>query len=203
MEEMKKFKTELVFILDKSGSMCGLESYTVGGFNANLDKHRGENALVTTALFSNEMKVIHDRLDIVSVPHMSLAEFSVGGSTALYDAVGTLIDHVGNVHRYIRSEDVPDNTVFIIMTDGYENASCKFSHEMIRKMIIEKRELGWEFIFLGANIDTESVAHDMGIDDGLAMSFAATSKGVVKCCSDMWDIVDKAKKNKKKVRSVK
>ena len=199
MEEQKKTVTELVFILDKSGSMCGLEADTVGGFNSNLARHRTENeaVLVTTALFSSNMTVIHDRVPISEVKNMSAEDFTVGGSTALYDAIGKQIDHISAVHRYIRREDIPDSTVFIIMTDGYENASRTYSRDTIRKMISEKRENGWEFIFLGANIDTESVARDMGMDERLALSFEATSAGVAECYDSMWCAIDKVKKVKK------
>ena len=204
MKEIKTPITELVFIIDRSGSMSGLEADTVGGFNSNLKKYRDSEGttLVTTALFSNQITVLHDRLDVCDVPEMSLRDYSVGGSTALYDAVGTQIEHIGAVHKYIREEDVPEYTVFVIMTDGYENASHRFTHRKIREMIEEKRENGWEFVFLGANIDTEEVARGLGMNEDLALNFCATPTGVVEVFDDIWCAVDKAsaavKERKKK-----
>lgn len=200
MSEKKLPITELVFILDKSGSMSGLEADTVGGFNSNLKKHRGEEGrtYVTTVLFSTGVTVLHDRQDVSDVSDMTADDFTVGGCTALYDAVGEQIEHISTVHRYIREEDLPDSTVFIIMTDGYENASVRYSHERLRKMISEKREKGWEFIFLGANIDTESVASGLGMNEKLASSFRATSEGVSDCLDDMYCFIDRAKKETKR-----
>ena len=153
---MKKNLTELVFILDRSGSMAGLESDTIGGFNAMIEKQKKEpgNALVSTVLFDHERKVIHDRQDIQQVEPMTDRDYYVGGCTALLDAVGCAIHHIGNVHKYAREEDRPEKTLFVITTDGMENASRQYSYDKLKKLIRRQKEkYGWEFIFLGANID--------------------------------------------------
>ena len=152
--------TELVFILDRSGSMYGLESDTIGGFNAVLEKQKKAEGkvLLSTVLFNQETAILHDRRDIREIPALTAEDYSVSGCTALYDAVGGAIRHIRNVHRYIRPEDVPEHTLFVITTDGLENASSRFSAGEVRKMIEEQKEKGWEFLFLGANIDAESTA---------------------------------------------
>ena len=151
-----KHTTELVFILDRSGSMSGLETDTIGGFNSMIAKQKKEagEALVSTVLFDNESVVIHDRLPLEDVPPMTEKEYFTLGCTALLDAVGGAIHHIGNIHKYARHEDVPEKTMFIITTDGYENASRRYDYETVRRMIERQKEkYGWEFLFLGANID--------------------------------------------------
>lgn len=177
---MKKDCTELVFILDKSGSMGGLESDTIGGFNATIAKQKKEDgeAFVSTVLFSNDSTVIHDRKKLAEVEPLTEKEYSVGGSTALVDAIGGAIHHIGNVHRYIREEDIPEHTVFIITTDGMENASHKYSSDEVKTMIEEKKKTGWEFIFMGANIDAVETAKHFGIEEEHAVNFVADSEGI-------------------------
>ena len=177
---MKKNLTELVFILDRSGSMSGLENDTIGGFNAMIEKQKrgaGE-AYVSTVLFDNHREVIHDRVDIQKVKPMNQEQYYVRGSTALLDAVGKSIRHIANVHKYAREEDRPEKTLFIITTDGMENASREYSYERVRKMIEhEKDKYGWEFIFLGANIDAAKEAARFGIDESRAANYHADSVG--------------------------
>ena len=159
--------TELVFILDRSGSMSGLEKDTIGGFNSMIEKQKREDgqALVSTVLFDNESVVIHDRLPLDRVPPLTEREYYTRGCTALLDAVGGAIHHIGNIHKYARREDVPEKTLFIITTDGYENASRRYDYEKVKKMIQhEKEKYGWEFLFLGANIDAAAEAKRFGID---------------------------------------
>ena len=177
---MKKNLTELVFILDRSGSMAGLEKDTIGGFNAMIAKQKEEpgEAYVSTILFDNHCEVIHDRVDIQKIEPMTDKEYYVRGCTALLDAVGGAIHHIGNVHKYAREEDRPEKTLFVITTDGMENASREYSYEKVRKMIEhEKEKYGWEFIFLGANIDAAQEAARFGIRAGCAANYHADSKG--------------------------
>ena len=140
--------TELVFILDRSGSMSGLEADTIGGFNSMLAQQKKEagEALVSTVLFANDSTVIHDRLPLSEVPPLTEKEYFTCGCTALLDAVGGAIHHIGNIHKYARREDVPEKTMFIITTDGYENASRRYDYERVRRMIERQKEkYGWEF----------------------------------------------------------
>ena len=177
---MKKNLTELVFILDRSGSMAGLEGDTIGGFNAMIEKQKREpgEALVSTVLFDNETEVIHDRVDIQKILPMTRNEYYVRGSTALLDAVGSAIHHIGNVHKYAREEDRPEKTLFVITTDGMENASRKYSYEKLKAMIQRQKEkYGWEFIFLGANIDAAKEAARFGIREECAVNYNADSRG--------------------------
>ena len=177
---MKKNLTELVFILDRSGSMAGLEKDTIGGFNSMIAKQRREpgDAYVSTILFDNHREVIHDRVDIHKIPPMTQEQYYVRGSTALLDAVGSAIHHIGNVHKYAREEDRPEKTLFVITTDGMENASREYTYERVRKMIEhEKEKYGWEFLFLGANIDAAKEAARFGIREDRAANYHADHKG--------------------------
>lgn len=172
--------TELVFILDRSGSMAGLERDTIGGFNSMLKKQREEpgDALVSTVLFDNLPEVIHDRVPIAQVPDLTDKEYYVRGCTGLLDAVGGAIHHIGNVHKYARKEDVPEKTLFIITTDGMENASHRYTYEKVSSMIErQKKRYGWEFLFLGANIDAAAEAGKFGIDASMAANFHCDEAG--------------------------
>ena len=177
---MKKNLTEIVFILDRSGSMSGLENDTIGGFNAMIEKQKGEpgEALVSTVLFDNETQVIHDRLPLEKIRPLTRKEYYVRGSTALLDAVGGAIHHIGNVHKYAREEDRPEKTLFVITTDGMENASRKYTYDRVKMMIRRQQEkYGWEFIFLGANIDAAKEAARFGISQDRAANYHADSVG--------------------------
>lgn len=177
---MKKNLTEIVFILDRSGSMAGLEDDTIGGFNAMIEKQTREQgeALVSTVLFDNDSEVIHDRVNIQKIEPMTHKEYYVRGCTALLDAVGGAIHHIGNVHKYAREEDRPEKTLFVITTDGMENASRKYSYDRLKAMIErQKDKYGWEFLFLGANIDAAKEAARFGIGADHAANYHADSKG--------------------------
>ena len=172
--------TEIVFILDRSGSMSGLESDTIGGFNSMLKKQQAElegNALVSTILFNHETIVLHDRIPIAEVNPLTEKDYEVRGTTALLDAIGSSVKHIKNVHKYAREEDRPEKTLFVITTDGMENASRKFSFDEIKQLVSRQKELGWEFIFLGANIDAIEVAGNIGIDARRAVNYHADSRG--------------------------
>ena len=177
---MKKNLTELVFILDRSGSMAGLEGDTIGGFNAMIEKQRGEpgEAVISTVLFDNETEVIHDRIPLDRVPRLTEKEYYVRGCTALLDALGGAIHHIGNVHKYAREEDRPEKTLFVITTDGMENASRRYTYDKVKAMIERQRETyGWEFLFLGANIDAAREAARFGIRADCAADYHADSIG--------------------------
>ena len=177
---MKKNLTELVFILDRSGSMAGLEQDTIGGFNAMLQKQRVEpgEAVISTVLFDNETEVIHDRVPLDRVLALTEKENYVRGCTALLDAVGGAIHHIGNVHKYAREEDRPEKTLFVITTDGMENASRRYTYDKVKSMIERQREkYGWEFLFLGANIDAAREAARFGIRADCAADYHADSIG--------------------------
>lgn len=172
--------TELVFILDRSGSMSGLERDTIGGFNSMIEKQHKEpgTALISTVLFDNFSEVIHDRIPLESVPCMTEEEYFVRGCTALLDAVGGAIRHIGNIHKYACKEDVPEKTLFIITTDGMENASHRYTYEKVHDMIHRQQEkYGWEFLFLGANIDAAAEAKRFSIDESRAANFHCDEKG--------------------------
>ena len=177
---MKKKLTELVFILDRSGSMHGLEKDTIGSFNSMIDTQKevdGE-ALITTILFNHTNKVIHDRIDLKDMSPMTGKDYVTGGSTALLDTIGHAICHIANIHKYLRKEDLPKHTMFIIITDGMENSSRKYDYGMIRQLIeVQKDKHGWEFMFLGANIDAVDVASHMGIGESRAVNFNCDSEG--------------------------
>ncbi|MBQ3847264.1 MAG: VWA domain-containing protein [Clostridia bacterium] len=205
-EEIKKEEigkenniTEAVFILDKSGSMAGMESDTIGGFNSLIEKQRrsGSDVLVTTILFSNDSKTLHDRIRVDKVGKMTERQYSVGGCTALLDAIGGAICHIKDVHRYIRPEDVPAHTVFFITTDGLENASREFTSDSVKKMIEEqKSKEGWEFVFIAADIDAVQTAGSIGIAPERAMSYKKSRKGTAnlyRCMSEALDCVASGK----------
>jgi uncharacterized protein YegL len=179
---MKKNKhlTELVFLLDRSGSMSGLEADTIGGFNSMLRKQRKEpgEALVSTILFDGVSEVVHDRLPIRSVPELTEKEYFVRGCTALLDAVGGAIHHIGSLHKYLPDEYRPEKTLFVITTDGLENASRRYTSDCVRHMIErQKTKYGWEFLFLGANIDAVHEAQKIGIDEDYAVEYECDDKG--------------------------
>ncbi len=177
---MKKDLTELVFILDRSGSMSGLEADTVGGFNSMIAKQKREagEALVSTVLFDGVSEVLHDRVDLKQIAPLTEKDYFVRGCTALLDAIGGAIHHIGNVHKYARKEDVPEHTLFVITTDGMENASRRYSAEDVRRMIEhQKSKYGWEFIFLGANIDAVETARSFGIAEDRAANYHSDSRG--------------------------
>lgn len=177
---MKKNLTEIVFILDRSGSMSGLEADTIGGFNSMIEKQRKESgeALISTILFDNVSEVLHDRVPVQKVAPMTDRDYFVCGGTALLDAIGGAIRHIGNIHKYARQEDVPEHTLFVITTDGMENASRRYDSETVKKMIEwQKRKYGWEFLFLGANIDAVETARHFGIDADRAVNYHSDHEG--------------------------
>lgn len=177
---MKKGLTELVFILDRSGSMSGLEEDTIGGYNSMLSKQKKQEgeAVVSTVLFDDRQEVLHDRVKLEKVEPMTDKEYYVIGCTALLDAVGGAIHHIGNVHKYAREEDRPENTLFIITTDGMENASKRYTYDEVKCMVErQKKEYGWEFLFLGANMDAIEVAGRFGIAPERAVNYNCDSEG--------------------------
>lgn len=177
---MKKNLTELVLILDRSGSMSGLESDTIGGFNSMIEKQKQEpgEAIVSTVLFNDVSEVLYDRIPLDRIRPMTRQDYVPAGCTALLDAVGGAIHHIGNVHKYARNEDVPEHTLFVITTDGLENASRKYSAERVREMIQrQKSRYGWEFLFLGANIDAVETARSFGIAEDRAVNYHSDGAG--------------------------
>ena len=177
---MKKNLTELVFILDRSGSMAGLEKDTIGGFNSMIERQRATEGevIISTVLFDNTCEVIHDRVDIRKIEPMTEKQYFVRGCTALLDAVGGAIHHIGNVHKYARDEDRPEHTMFVITTDGMENASHHYGSDRVKQMIErQKSKYGWEFLFLGANIDAVETAGNFGIDADRAVNYHSDSEG--------------------------
>ena len=175
--------TELVFIIDRSGSMSGFEADTIGGFNSMIEKQkRGEGCVyVSTVLFDNYSEVLHDRIPITDIEPMTRDDYSVRGCTALLDAVGGAIHHIKNVHKYARPEDVPAHTIFIITTDGMENASRSYSYDKVKRMIEAETERGWEFIFAAANIDAIAVADSIGIRSERAANYMQSEDGFKEC----------------------
>ncbi len=177
---MKKGLTEIVFILDRSGSMSGLEADTIGGYNSMLKKQQREagEALISTVLFDDKVEILHDRKPLDQVSPITDKEYFVRGCTALLDAVGGAIHHIGNIHKYARKEDVPEKTLFIITTDGMENASRNYSYDKVKKMVErQKKKYHWEFIFLGANIDAVEVAGRFGVASNRAVRYECDSEG--------------------------
>ncbi len=180
MKEKKNNITELVFIIDRSGSMSGLEKDTIGGFNSMIEeqKRRDGECYVSTVLFDSVSEVLHDRVKLSEVPKMTGEDYVVRGCTALIDAIGGAIHHIGNIHKYARPEDVPAHTLFVITTEGCENASHIYSADSVRKTIEKlKKNFGWEFIFIGANIDAAETADSFGIGGDRAVNYNADSKG--------------------------
>ena len=196
---MKKNLTEIVFILDRSGSMAGLEADTIGGFNAMIRKQKAEEgeALVSTVLFDNYTEVVHDRVDIRQIRPMTHRDYYVRGCTALLDAVGKAIHHIGNVHKYAREEDRPEKTLFVITTDGMENASREYTYDRVKQMIRHEQEkYGWEFIFLGANIDAAREAARFGIAADRAANYHADRRGTAVIYEAVSDAVCNVRANR-------
>ena len=198
---MREHFTELVFILDRSGSMRGLEADTIGGYNSLIQKQKEEEgeAVVSTVLFDDRQEVLYDRVPLADMKSMTEKEYYVRGCTALLDAIGGAIHHIGNVHKYAREEDRPEKTLFVITTDGMENSSCRYSCERVKQMIQRQKEkYGWEFLFLGANMDAVEVAGRFGISANRAVSYECDRQGTqlnyevlnqavsrVRACKDM------------------
>ena len=177
---MKNNITELVFILDRSGSMSGLEKDTIGGFNSMIEKQKKQEGecYVSTVLFDNESEVVNDRIKLSEIKPMTEDDYYVRGCTALIDAIGGAIHHIGNIHKYARPEDVPEHTMFIITTDGMENASQRYTSDRVKQMIERQKEkYGWEFLFIGANIDAVETAAQYGINSDRAVNYHADEKG--------------------------
>ncbi|MBQ1289354.1 MAG: VWA domain-containing protein [Erysipelotrichaceae bacterium] len=179
---MNKELTELVFILDRSGSMHGLEKDTIGGFNSMIEKQRKEegDCLVSAVLFNQRSDVLYDRVSLKEIREMTEKDYVPSGCTALIDALGGAIKHIRNVHKYIREEDVPAHTIFVITTDGLENASHHYSSDQVKRMVAEQKEKGWEFLFLGANIDAVETAKMYGIDKDRSVNYVPDSIGNAK-----------------------
>ena len=177
---MRKGLTELVFILDRSGSMSGLEADTIGGFNSLIAKQKKEEgtAFISTVLFDDQAEVLYDRISLDRIEPMNDRQYYVRGCTALLDALGGAIHHIGNVHKYAREEDRPEKTIFIITTDGMENSSHRYTYDKVKKMVERQRDrYGWEFLFLGANIDAIEVAGRFGVQANRAVNYECDSEG--------------------------
>lgn len=183
--------TEVVFIIDRSGSMARQESDIIGGFNAMIEKQRRSDypALVTTVLFSNRLSTLHDRVPLEQVQPMTCSDYCVGGNTALLDAMGETIRHIQNIHRYARLEDRPAKTLFIIMTDGLENSSRQFNNGQIKRMVQEQRAVGWEFLFIGADIDAFTAADDVGIRQSRAVRLSKAEDSYPECFDAVGEVV--------------
>ncbi|MBQ7150785.1 MAG: VWA domain-containing protein [Synergistaceae bacterium] len=197
---MKQGLTEVVFILDRSGSMSGLESDTIGGFNSMLEKQRKEDgeAYISTVLFDHVSEVLHDRVPIEKIEPMTEKQYYVRGNTALLDAIGGAIRHIANIHKYARDEDRPEKTLFVIITDGKENASCNYSYARVKEMIEnEKNDYGWEFLFLGANMDAVGEAKMFGIDSRRAVRYHSDRSGT----RTNYRVLSKAVSSMRKARS--
>ena len=177
---MRKNLTEIVFIIDRSGSMSGLEQDTIGGFNSMIKQQKNAEgeALISTILFDNVSEVLHDRINVKDIQPLTDHDYMVRGCTALLDAIGGAIHHIGNIHKYARQEDIPEHTMFVITTDGMENASRYYSSNKVKEMIErQKIKYGWEFLFLGANIDAVETAGLFGIDEDRAVNYQCDSEG--------------------------
>lgn len=197
---MKKYLTELVFILDKSGSMSGLEDDTIGGFNSMLEKQKQEagGAYVTTVLFDNSYELLHDRQDIKTIRPITRNEYFVGGTTALLDAIGITINNIGKAIVNTSEEKRSEKVLFVIITDGMENSSCEYTYDKIKKLIeYQKTNYSWEFIFLGANIDAIKTATSFGISEDKAVTFVCDSEGTELNYKVISDAVSSFRKGKK------
>ena len=191
--------TELVFIIDRSGSMAGMEKDTIGGFNAMIEKQKKQEGkcFVSTVLFSTENKVLHDRVNLSEVHPLTEEDYAVGGCTALLDAIGDSIHHIGNIHKYARLEDVPAHTMFLITTDGMENASRRYSSSKIKEMIKKQEEkYGWQFLFVAANIDAVEAASQIGIRKERAANYVQDSEGTGSLYSSMSEAITFVRKNR-------
>lgn len=196
---MRKGLTEVVFILDRSGSMSGLESDTIGGFNSMIEKQRKEEgeAFISTVLFDDQTEVLYDRVPVDKVEPMNDRQYYVRGCTALLDAIGGAIHHISNVHKYAREEDRPEKTLFVITTDGMENSSRIYDYKKVKKMVeIEKDKYGWEFLFLGANIDAIEVAGRFGIGADRAINYECDSEGTALNYKVLSDTVSAVRRSK-------
>ena len=195
---MKKGLTEIIYILDRSGSMGGLEADTIGGYNSLLAKQKKEEgeALFSTVLFDDRIDVLHDRKPIGEIAPITDKEYYVRGCTALLDAVGGAIHHIRNVHKYIRDEDVPEKTLFIITTDGMENASKQYDYAKVKKMVEQQKEAGWEFLFLGANIDAVEVAGRFGVAANRAVRYECDAVGTALNFKAMASVVSGVRRSK-------
>lgn len=189
---MKKGLTEVIFILDRSGSMSGLESDTIGGFDSMIEKQKKEEgeAIISTVLFDNEVEVLHDRVSLKDLDLITNKEYYVRGCTALLDAIGGAIHHISVIHKYARDEDRPEKTLFVIITDGLENSSKQYSYKKVKKMVENQKKLyGWEFLFLGANIEAIEVAGQFGIQKDYAVNFECDSAGIALHYDVLSDVV--------------
>ncbi len=198
---MKKGLTEIVFILDRSGSMEGLESDTIGGFNSMIEKQKKEEgkAIISTVLFDDETEILHDRKKLKKIEPITDKDYYVRGCTALLDAVGGAIHHIGNIHKNAPKDEVPEKTIFIITTDGMENASHRYSYAHVKKMIErQKKKYGWEFIFMGANIDAVEVAGRFGVAEDRAVTYECDKVGTTLNFSVMNKLVGAVRKCKSK-----
>ena len=199
MKKTNNNLTELVFILDRSGSMSGLESDTIGGFNAMIEKQKKQEGecFVSTVLFDNVSEVLHDRVKLSEIGPMTDNDYTVRGCTALLDAIGGAVNHIGNIHKYARAEDVPEHTVFVITTDGMENASRRYTNKKVREMIKRQEEkYGWEFLFVAANIDAVETAENIGIRKERAANYSATKRGTQKLYACMTEAIGTIRRNK-------